>query len=176
MGAGKTLSIVAGIIGLVGIFVLNIASISGVYIYGIAGAMNLLDLFQDAETIAIIYGLETYMVYIIAVGVILLLISPLIQLIGANKKATAIIGSLLPLFVGVIYLLWGLGVGGAIVQDIGQHITIGLMSIDPSVVLVEGIIPFTFEIPVLEVGLGAVVILLSGLLGLISGFMSRDLW
>ena len=49
-----------------------------------------------------------------------------------------------------------------------------LPGIIPDGIIPAGILPFAFAIPVLDLQVGALLLLVGGLLGLISGFMERD--
>ncbi|MHA1727370.1 MAG: hypothetical protein ACTSWY_01400 [Promethearchaeota archaeon] len=165
MGAGKTLSIIAGILTLAATFALTwFTDISG-NAYGIGVAKNLIGLFTDTTSWAsTLGGIPTWAVYIVGVGAVLILAAGVFQLIGVKSRAMAIIGSLFPLAIGVIVLLARFNVVAGIIDYLA-------FCIDP-VDLVAGIIPYTFNLA--EVSLGAYILLASGLLGLISGFMGRD--
>ena len=160
MGAEKGLSIFAGILTLVSMFVLSWYSTGSEYAYGLGGVFGLLGLFSD---------LGNWVNYIIIACVILYLISFILQFVGVKSRATAIIGAILPLVIGVFIILdtFGLDVLGAM----------DYMSVfETSFTLVPGIIPFDFAIPTRSESIGTYVLLLGGILSLISGFKSRSLY
>lgn len=178
MGAGKSLSIVAGVFTLLGVFILNWVNSTTSFVYGLGGLMGLGQFFENIDTWAFLYGLvfgdsfQDWMIYLIAVEVILLGISPILQFVGAKSKAAAIIGSLLPLAIGLIILLSGMEVFST---EISAKLTLlfGFPYIT-SDVLVENIIPFTYGFEGRDEAIGLYALLGGGFLGLISGFMSRD--
>lgn len=178
MGAGKTLSIVAGVFSLLGVFILNWVNSTTSMVYGLGGLMGLGDFFENIDTLAFLYGMifgdsfQDWMMYLIAVEVILLGISPILQFVGAKSKAAAIIGSLLPLAVGVIILLISM-------ETFSTEISakLSLLFAYPYITteaMVEDIIPFTYGFEGRDEAVGLYALLAGGFLGLVSGFMSRD--
>jgi len=168
MGAGKILSIIAGIITLLSTFLLVWFTGTGIYTglnaHGAGLAMNVLNMFQNAAAYEIDMSIPIWAVYIIAVGAILFLIAGLFQLIGAKVKALAIIGSLFPLALGVIVILGTFDV----VPGMMDNLAFMLSDLE----FVADVLPFDF--PLASISIGTYGLLAGGLLGLISGFMSRE--
>jgi hypothetical protein len=101
------------------------------------------------------------MIYIVAVVLIIFAISGVLQLIGLKSRALAIIGSLLPLFIGTIILL-------------NSFITLpDFLSVFPLFLidnpLVDGIVPYDLILG--PTSLGTYTLLAGGVLGLIGGIM-----
>jgi len=168
MGAGKILSIFAGILNLVATFVLCwfIYNDMGTlyYGYGVGLVKRIQLMFTLPENYSIVWGIHVYLVFIFACFLILFLISGILQLIGAKSRAVAIIGSLLPLIIGVIIILYSFGVIAPewVVYSFGDTVS-----------LIEGIIPFNYAFTGRPESIGTYLLLISGVLGLLSGFMSR---
>ncbi len=78
MGAGKFLSVLAGILTIVATYVLSWEAFMfffvRVYVGGIGLIKNLPDMFTNPDAYATIFGLDTWVIYIIAVVLILFLI------------------------------------------------------------------------------------------------------
>ena len=162
--AGKGMSIVAGIIILLGTFFFAMLQIGGLFYSGIGGALNIIDLITDTNTYAVILGIPSWAVYILLVVDILFIISGVLVLIGASSRATAIIGSILPLLIGLLLILDAFNV------SIGIDV-ISYLIIFQGTELISGIIPFNYELA--GASLGAFVLAVGGVLGLISGFLER---
>lgn len=168
MGAGKILSIIAGIITLLSTFLLVwFTGTVGLEEWGAHGAglaMVIIKMFTEAAVYEIEMTVPIWAVYIIAVGAILFLIAGLFQLIGAKVKALAIIGSLFPLALGVIVIL------GTFDVPLGMMDNLVFM-LHP-LEFVTDVLPYNLELA--NISIGTYGLLAGGLLGLISGFMSRD--
>ena len=168
MGAGKILSIIAGIITLLSTFLLVwFTGTMGLETWGAHGAglaMVMIKMFTEAATYEIAMSVPIWAVYIIAVGVILFLIAGLFQLIGAKVKALAIIGSLFPLALGVIVILGTFDVVPGMMDNLAFMLSDLEFEAD--------VLPFDF--PLASISIGTYGLLAGGLLGLISGFMSRE--
>jgi hypothetical protein len=166
---GKTLSIVAGILTLIATYFLALYTFelagSTFYVYGVGGFKAVLNMFTNVDSYAFLFGIPTWAVYIVAVVVILFLIAGIFQIIGAKSRATAIIGSILVLLVGVIIIL-----------DIFNILPMLSTYVDimgDSAPLIDGIIPFAFTIPGINMSIGTIVLLTGGVLGFIGGCMGR---
>ncbi len=162
MGAGKILSIFAGIITILSTYLLVWFTGSGWGAHGVGLFLNVIDIFQDPATYNM--GIPIWAVYIVAAGAILFLIAGLLQLIGAKSKAMAIIGSLFPLTLGVIVILGAFNLSPGILT----YLDFCLNPLE----FVPGVLPFNYELA--GVSIGSYGLLAGGLLGLISGFMSRE--
>jgi len=167
MGAGKVLSILAGILTIVATFVLSWVSVNVppvYYAYGIAIIFNLPTMFTSADALGATLGIPGFAIYIIAGILIVFLISGVFQLIGVKSRALAVIGSIFVLLIGVLTLL---GIFNLAINI--DWVTNLFGTPDP---IVAGIIPF--DLPLGPASLGLYILLAGGALGLIAGFMGRD--
>lgn len=168
MGAGKILSIIAGIITLLSTFLLvwftGTPGIDEWGAHGVGLAANVINMFSKAAEYENSMSIPIWAVYIIAVFAILFLIAGLFQLIGAKAKALAIIGSLFPLILGVIVLLGEFNV----IEGFMTNLDFILNPLE----FVPGVLPYNLDLA--GVSIGSYGLLAGGLLGLISGFMSRE--
>ncbi len=155
MGAGKALAIIAGLLVLAATFVLTWGA---PYQNGLVIITTFMSFISDLS----LFGMLRIVV------AILVLISGVLILIGAKVRILAIIGALLPLFIGITLLLNALGMN-VIPAMVYDYIDLDIFR--GSYVLVAGIIPFSYSIANFSVG--SLVLLLGGFLGLISGFMGR---
>ncbi|MHA1728649.1 MAG: hypothetical protein ACTSWY_07935 [Promethearchaeota archaeon] len=134
---------------------------------GIGFALNLFtngELFVNAEAYATLLSMNVILFYVFVVLIMIFLISGIIQMIGAKSRVMAIISSLFPLGVGMLFILLNfselLGIKSAFfaIFFIGEQY--------------GNTFPILFDIGGL--GIGVYVLLVSGVLGLVSGFMSRE--
>jgi len=157
MGAGKAFAIIGGLLVIVATFILSLYTYGVEYASGINIIMNFAELFAG-EIINIVFG----------VLLIIFMISGILILIGVKSRALAIIGALMPLVLSIFIILGPLGI-----LDLYSYF-------DPLLgdQLVAGIIPYDMPIwpgsGLIQVSLGTYILLVGGLIGLISGFMSRD--
>jgi len=174
MGTGKILSIIGGVLVLVSTFLLAWFTVGAQYAYGINLIMNITTMFTQAAAIAVLWGVPTFVIYIVAGFYILFLISGVLILIGVKIRALAIIGAIMPILLCYAIIAGSL----SIPPDFYPYISVFLGD-----ALVDGIIPFNLGIgpsattvlgPVI-VSLGTYVLLAGGILGLIGGIMGRDL-
>jgi len=172
MGAGKVLVIIGAIITLVSTFFFSLFYLDmpaallwmeagDNYGNGLNFFMHIIDLFTDAENVAAGFATEVYLVYIITILLIFFAISGVIQLIGLKSRAAAIIGSLMPLFIGVLIIL------GTFIDL--PDILGGFLSFQLDGELVEGIIPFHFALA--DISIGAILLTAGGALALIGGII-----
>lgn len=165
---GTKMSIIAGIITLVSTFLLTWYSFGSWYANGIGGAVNLIDMVTQTSLYGVILGIPAWAVYLVLILVVLTIISGVLQLAGASSKAAAIIGSVMPIFIGIILLLESFGI------YLGISFITGFPSLfETNTVVVAGILPFSYSIPVIDTSIGLLLLLVGGFLGLISGFMER---
>lgn len=172
MGAGKVLIIIGAILTLVSTFFLSLLAVTvpvpllwmqagSNYANGLNFFMHIPYLFTDAGTIATIFGIDVYLVYIIIVLLIFFAISGIIQLIGIKSRAAGIIGSIMPIFIGIIIILGTFMTLPAIFGGFGTFM------LDDA--LVAGIIPFDLNLG--GISLGTYTLLAGGVLGLIGGII-----
>lgn len=166
MGAGKVLIIIGGIATLAATFFLTFFYTLGDIDYsGLGFIFNIPDIFTDADSWALFIGEEVMMVYIVAIVFIVFIISGVLQLVGLASRPVAIIGSIMPIVLGVLFLLIGFG----ILEDFGSY---ALLFMNDA--LVPGIVPFDIDLG--DVGLGAYIVLAGGVLGLIGGIIGSSDW
>ena len=170
MGFGKVAAIISGILSLIAIFLLSWVDPAGSsYVSGIGGAMNIPDLFGAlGDNIAASIGMGGWIVYIILLVEILVLISFIFMFIGTKVRFLAFLGGFFPFLLGVFLILGGL----LDVGFINNFVDVVSATAGQSDELVSGILPFTLVFA--DITLGSVLMTLSGLLGMISGFMKRD--
>jgi len=156
MGAGKVLALVAGLLTLVGTYIVAIYGIAGSYAgSGIGFILNIPDLFANADSYSTLLSVPIFLFYILVIVFIIFLAAGILS----------ILWSLFPLGVSIMFLLLVytdfLGIKSAFFAlfFIGEHFG----SIFPFIVNLGG-----------DLGLGVYLILGGGALGLISGFLPRE--
>ncbi len=166
MGAGKTFSIIAGIISLISMFFLTwyVKLEDGVLklAYGIVGFRSIPHMFVYPG----LYGTPYWVTYIFAGLFIWLLISPFIQFGGVKHQFISILGATMPILIATIILLSGFG---GPIPPLMSYVDAFL----ESEVLIPGIIPLTYEIPGTFYPIGVYGVLTGGVLSLIAGFIPR---
>ena len=105
MGAGKVLAFLGGILTLVGTFVFAVFGSTGFVGSGLGFAMNLPDLFADADLIATIIGIPVALFFVYVVIFIIFLASGILQMLSIRSRAVGLIFSLFPLGVGLMFIL-----------------------------------------------------------------------
>lgn len=172
MDKGKILSLVAGILLIFTTFMVSWFLVGSENAYGVGLIKKLPDMFGDAESIAISWGSDvpTFAIYIVAVCYILFLFSGVILLIGIKSRVASIIGAIMPILLSVAILFGSL--------DIPPNLLVYVnVFLDPEPI-VEGFIPLVVNVGPRNggviVNLGTYLMLGSGILGLISGILSRE--
>ena len=97
MAAGKVLALLGGLITLLGTFVFAIYDATIFIGSGLGFALNLPDLFVDADSLALILSLPVWLFYIFLVIFIIFLASGVLQMLGMQSRAVGFIFSLFPL-------------------------------------------------------------------------------
>ncbi|TFG19703.1 MAG: hypothetical protein EU530_05470 [Promethearchaeota archaeon] len=167
MNFGRLLAVLGGLITLVGTwwFSLFISPvIAGAPVYSIGGILNFSWLVGNG---AAVLGVDNWVVYLILVVYSMYLLSFIAQLAGGKSRISAFIGSLLPLAVGVIIMIFSL-TGGSTLGTVVN--AIGLFAGDPIIV---GWFPFHYSVGVQFEALGTYAIIFGSLLALISSFIPR---
>lgn len=172
MASGKKLLIIAGILTLLATFVFSWATFAFGeihYLYGVGGIYNVIDIFtQGPKYYRSHLGLPEWAIYIIAIVVIWLVVSGLIQILGRKSRKIGIIGSIIPLIVGLIILL----------NVLGMPFTGALMRIfqvfGASEPVIEGLIPLHIVIPGRVEAFGLYLLLAGGILGLIGAKKNKS--
>ena len=165
MESGKILTILGGLLTLLGTYVFAIYGLAGSFAgSGIGFITNLPDLFTNADAIAVFVGLDVWLIYLLTILFIIFLASGILQILGIKSKIVSLIFSLFPLVVGVMLLLVFyttiLGPTSALFTLYfgGEHFA--------------GIFPFIINLG--DLGLGTYLLLGGGVLGLISVFLPRE--
>lgn len=172
MGKGTVLNIISGIIVLAATFLLTWFTVGPAGASGIGLIKNISDYFVNADTIAALWGVPSFVLYIVGGVYILFLASGVIMLLGIKSRVAAIIGSLLPIGMAVAILFGSLDMPADIINYVGVFLdTEGI---------IPGIIPYTLElgpsgvVSLATVALGTYVLLVGGALGFVSAFLERD--
>ena len=106
MGAGKVLALIAGLLTLIGTYVVAIYGIAGSYAgSGIGFILNIPDLFSNAATYATGLSIEIWLFYILVIVFIIFLAAGLLQIIFMKSRIFSILWSLFPLGVSLMFLL-----------------------------------------------------------------------
>ncbi len=172
MGKGSTLSIISGIIVIAATFLLTWFTVGSVDASGIGLIKNISTYFSNAETIAALWGVPSFVLYIVGGFYILFLASGVLMILGVKSRALSIIGSLMPIGMGIAILFGSLDMPAEIINYVDVFLdTEGI---------IPGIIPYTLElgpsgvVSSATVALGTYVLLVSGVLGFVSAFLDRD--
>ncbi len=166
--SGKTLAIVAGILVVVATFITSWFSVLGTPAHGLGLLNNIGVMFTSPEVMANAWGIPSFVPYILGGVFLFFLVSWLLIFIGTKSRACAIIGAIMPIFMG-----WAVIAGYFnIPPDLMQYTYVFLGS-----EMVPGVIPFS--LPLMTVGsvslnLGAFLLMGGGILGFISGCMRRQ--
>ena len=169
MGAGKVLSRIAGSLTLVATYVFSLAGIrdggDDYYVWGIGMIKNLPTMFTEADMLSSVLDIPFFVIYIVAGLIIWFLTSGLTQLIGGKKRASAIIGSIMPLLISCSALYYSFTVVPTdwIIYIFGDS--------EP---VIEGLFPFHFALPGRPEAIGIYLLLAGGILGLIGGILPRE--
>ena len=158
---GKILTLIGAILTLMGTFFFTLCRgyLPDTYVYGAGGMLEIPRLFAIAAT-----GLPGYCVYwIVAPVLIMYLISGFIQLIGLKFRAASIVGSILPILIALIVILYFL--------DLGIPHTFQYLRQLSGESLIPNFLPIVVEIGVQRFGLGTIFILIGGILALIGGIL-----
>ncbi len=164
MGAGKVLILIGALLTLVSMFFLTFSATAfpGLYASGLGFAFNIPDILTGADGFALLMGIEVMVVYILTIVYLVFLISGILQLVGLASRVVAIIGSILPIVVGILILLINLGI-----LDMGQYTILFWRA-----QLVDGIVPF--DLPLGPVSLGTYTLLAGGVLGFVGGIIGTS--
>ncbi len=164
---GKGLAIVAGILVLLATFILSWFSVLGVPAHGLGLLNNIGGMFTNAEAMATAWGIPAFVPYILGGLFLFFLVSWLFLLIGAKSRACAIIGSIMPILIGWAVIAGYFGIP----PDFMPYVAPFLDS-----EMIPGIIPFSFSLMStgsVSLNLGTIILIGGGIIGFISGCMSR---
>ncbi|MHA1985486.1 MAG: hypothetical protein ACW98D_02505 [Promethearchaeota archaeon] len=175
MNTGKVLIILGAILTLVSTFFLSLYSsyvMFPVYWFeagptqanGLVFFIHIGEIFAQAEALGILYSLHPFWIYISAIISIIWAISGLIQLIGLKKRISAILGAILPIFIGILFILYGY------VYLPGFLRTFQSLLQDNE--LIVGVLPYS--VPIGDSFLGAYTLVAGGALSLIGGLIGIE--
>ena len=169
----KIFCFIGGVLTIVSTFVLGFgyAPVTGFAFFGIGFIMNMDNIFEDTFSYAILFDDQDWVVYILVVVLIFFLISGFIQLAGIKNRLVAILGSILPIFISLVFISDFYDV---LIPDPITNIT----SFFWTESIAEGIVPLHIIAGAtetsMEVSLGTYILLGGGLIGLIGGVMGND--
>jgi hypothetical protein len=170
--AGKILLIIAGILTLLATFVFSWGTFAfgeTHYIYGVGGIYNVIDIFtKGTKYYRTRFQLPEWSIYVIAVVVIWLVASGPIQIIGRKSRKAGIIGSIIPLLLGLVILLNLLGI-----PFLGGFIRI-LEVFGTTEPIIEGLIPLHISVPGRNETFGIYLLIVGGILGLIGAKKNKS--
>ncbi|MFX0074902.1 MAG: hypothetical protein ACFE96_05635 [Candidatus Hermodarchaeota archaeon] len=172
MGAGKILVIIGAILSILGTFVFALFTPAPGWIgSGIGFAVNLPDIFANADLLAALVGLEVFIIYIIIVVFIIFLASGPLQFVGLKSRVVGLIFSLFPLGVGILFiLLFWTDLLGPISTVFGAFFATDLLGGAFPVFITGG----GTNLLLGDLGLGAYFLVGGGLLGFIGCILPRD--
>jgi len=164
MGVGRILAFLGGVLTLLGTYVFAIYGTTGWVGSGIHFAMNIPDLFINADIHATGLLTPVGLFYIYVIIFIIFLASGVLQMLSIRNRAVGFIFSLFPLGVGLMFIFiaytdflgikayfFALVFGGSQFSDI-----------------------FPIIVPLGDLALGTYLLIAGGTLGVISAFSDRD--
>jgi len=170
MSAGKVFAFLGGILTLVGTFVFAVFGTTGVVGSGLGFAMNIPDLFENADAWAVLIDwallidIPVVLYYVYIVLFIIFLASGVLQMLSIQSRAVGFIFSLFPLAVSVMILL-------LVYTDI-LGITSAFFTLFFFGEQYGDFYPILVNLG--DVALGTYLLLAGGVLGVLSVFMERD--
>ena len=168
MGAGRDLSILAGVLVLIATFLFSwfIVSDGGntYYAWGVAVVMNIPNMFLGAETLAVTYGMHYIGVYLLAIFFILLIISSILLFIGADSAGSAAVGSLAPITLVILVLLGTYN----LVPGMYNY----LFATWNGIIIIPGLLPLHFNLGPMSIGCW--IMIAGGVIGFFSALLGRE--
>jgi len=164
MSAGKVFAFLGGILTLVGTFVFAVFGTTGVIGSGLGFAMNIPDLFENADAWSTAIDIPVVLYYVYIVLFIIFLASGVLQMLSIQSRAVGFIFSLFPLAVSVMILL-------LVYTDI-LGITSAFFTLFFFGEQYGDFYPILVNLG--DVALGTYLLLAGGVLGVLSVFMERD--
>ncbi|MBN2155362.1 MAG: hypothetical protein JW776_04920 [Candidatus Lokiarchaeota archaeon] len=164
MDTGKFLALLGGIITFAGTWWLTLFAVSATeFAYAVGGIMQYSNIIANAASNAL--GVDPWVIYLLVVFYSIYLISFIFQLLGGKSRISAFIGSILPLAVGVMIMVYSLFGSFSIIMPI-----MGTFSGDA---VIEGWFPFNYVIGSQIEAIGTYAIIFGSLLAFISAFIPR---
>jgi hypothetical protein len=172
MGAGKILVIIGAILSILGTFVFALFSPAPGFIgSGLGFAVNIPQLFENSAFLAVLVGLEVFVIYIVIIVFIIFLVSGFLQLVGLKSRVVGLIFSLFPIFMGVMFiLLFFTDILGPISTVFGALFVTDLLGGAFPIFVTGG----GTNLLLGDLGLGAYLLVGGGVLGLIGCILPRD--
>ncbi|MFW9824087.1 MAG: hypothetical protein ACFFE4_14175 [Candidatus Thorarchaeota archaeon] len=166
MGAGKILSLIAGILTLLATFLFSWYAVDGgggtiYYAGGLGIIKNLPAMFTNAEALGITLGIPGFALYIIAGIFILFLASGVLQILGIKSRIPLIIGTITVLGVGS--LIW---LGSA---DVINRVDWIVNILGTETPLVENVIPLSLGINMIDIGV--YILYAGGIIGIVAAVL-----
>lgn len=169
MGKGKNIIFIGGILTLIGTYLFTWYEFSYItvqYATGIGGINNFLDLLFPSSFYVKRLDLDRWIIQVIAILMLFFLISGILQLIGKKNRIVGLVGSIMPLLMGLALVL-----GGAI-SLLGFFLRY-LEIYGTTEYLIEGVFPIHIVIYG-RAAIGSFVVLVGGILGLIGALISKE--
>ncbi|MHA2119775.1 MAG: hypothetical protein ACW990_01085 [Promethearchaeota archaeon] len=166
MAAGKILVLIGALLTLVSTFFFAFFHVVGdVYGSGIGFIFNIPEIMADADLIATFIGTEVMVIYIVTIVFIVFLLSGILQLVGLINRVVALIGSIIALGIGILFMLimWDL------LPDMNLYT---ILLVDNAIV--DGIWPLHVPVGTFALGtvsLGTYTLVAGGGLGLVGGII-----
>lgn len=172
MALGKIFVIIGALLSIVGTFVLALfAPAPGWVGSGLGFAVNIPELFADADIYAFLTGLEVFIIYIVLIVFIIFLAAGFLQLIGLKSRVVGLIFSIFPLFIGIMFiLLFYTDIFGPISTLFGAFFATDMLGSTFPIFVAGG----SSNILLGEFGLAAYFLVGGGALGLIGCILPRD--
>ena len=172
MGNGKIFCFFGGILTLVSTLFLafGYVPLTDFAFFGLGFIMNLDNIFEDTFSYAILFGGNNIVVYILVIVLFVFLISGFIQLAGIKHRAAAILGSILPIFISLVFI-------SDFYDMLFPEPITNLVSFFWTESIVEGVLPMHIiagSLGTMEVSLGTYILLGGGVLGLIGGIIGIE--
>ncbi len=164
MNYRKSLSIIGGILTLVSTYFLAFYKSGFAYAYGYGALIRAPYMFIDAPSYGLAFGIPFFLVYPIAVALLIFLLSGIFQLLIGTSRRLAIVGTFFALCGSIFLFLLHSGI-----FPFGFTIYELMFIWDP---LIADILPFHIEIGTYS--LGAYILLIGSILSLIGGILNRD--
>ncbi|MFX1377990.1 MAG: hypothetical protein ACFFA4_02765 [Promethearchaeota archaeon] len=170
MESGKLTSLVAGIVTIIATYVFSWYGMDippnippTFYSNGLGIINNLPNMFTNADAYGILLGIPGFAIYIIAGFLIFFLASGVIQIAGIKNRTLAILGSIMPIGIGIALLFTSSDILDRILWIENVFGTNNLLGIFPLQILPNDL-----------VDIGGYLLLVGGGLGIVSVFLPRD--
>ncbi len=138
---------------------------------GIQGFINIPEMFgTNGDILAFGLGVDQWVIIVLELVIILYLISWLFQFIGIKFRIFSLLGSILPLIVGIFVFIIGLGATGDFIAKVGIFLVFALTGAP----LVDDVIPLDVPLGTTGLTLGSILVLVGALVSFVSVFIKRE--